>query len=73
MKRPKQFSKPNRTTFFNHKLFKMKRLNLAAFKAQKTTQDHSTKVNQLLGQVLGNCHDGNSGSGGGGETEEIED
>ncbi len=33
----------------------MKRLSLAAFKAQKSALQNS---DQLLGQVLGNCHDG---------------
>ena len=32
----------------------MKRLSLAAFKAQKSALQNS---DQLLGQVLGNCHD----------------
>jgi hypothetical protein len=46
----------------------MKRLNLEAFKAQKL-DEHTEKVDQLLGQILGDCHvnpdddcDGDSGS-----------
>ena len=50
----------------------MKRLNLKAFKAQKTAADQKEQINQLLGQVLGNCHDESSGSGGNREAEEID-
>ena len=35
----------------------MKRLNLEAFKAQNEIQTDPTEMDQLLGQVLGNCHD----------------
>ena len=35
----------------------MKRLTLEAFHAKKTTLKQGLKVSQLLGQVLGNCHD----------------
>ena len=35
----------------------MKRLNLKAFEAQKPVQDQKEQINQLLGQVLGDCHD----------------
>lgn len=34
----------------------MKRLKLAAFQAKSMPQDPAV-VDQLLGQVLGNCHD----------------
>ena len=37
----------------------MKRLTLSAFKAEK----QSKATAQLLGQVLGNCHDQHSGLG----------
>jgi len=44
----------------------MKRLKLEAFKAKKNTTT-PTEANQLLGQVLGNCHDKpSSGSSNGG-------
>ena len=35
----------------------MKRLNLEAFKAQQSNKDTNKKVDALLGQVLGDCHD----------------
>jgi hypothetical protein len=35
----------------------MKRLKLAAFKAKNLTAKNTEKVDQLLGQVLGDCHD----------------
>ncbi|MGH1335784.1 MAG: hypothetical protein ACRBFS_06620 [Aureispira sp.] len=36
----------------------MKRLKLAAFKAKNIDQKRLQEVDQLLGQVLGDCHDG---------------
>ncbi len=34
----------------------MKRLNLASFRAQQSSKN-AVQMNQLLDQVLGNCHD----------------
>jgi len=50
----------------------MKRLNLAAFKAQQHHLNQPEKLEQLMDHVLGNCHDperdgyglGNGSSGG---------
>ena len=38
----------------------MKRLNLSDF---KTKNNNAAQADQLLGQVLGNCHDGNNSGG----------
>lgn len=35
----------------------MKRLKLEAFKAKQTQKETTQKLDQLLGQVLGDCHD----------------
>lgn len=35
----------------------MKRLNLADFKTQKNIPSSTQQTDQLLGQVLGACHD----------------
>jgi len=43
----------------------MKRLQLAAFKTKKATQDQALQLDQLLGQVLGHCQDGSQGKQGG--------
>ena len=44
----------------------MKRLKLDDFKA-KNLKDKSQKADQLLGQVLGDCHDQSDDSGDGGD------
>jgi len=36
----------------------MKRLTLDAFNAQKITPKTQMPVDQFLGQILGDCHDG---------------
>ncbi len=41
------------------------RLSLDAFKTQKNTLSAQEKADQLLGQVLGDCHDEPTGSSGG--------
>lgn len=46
----------------------MKRLKLDDFKAKNLKKDNANQVDQLLGQVLGDCHDKKTGLGGGGET-----
>lgn len=40
----------------------MKRLNLEDFKTQKSSVVNEEKTDLLLGQVLGDCHDGDEGS-----------
>ncbi len=60
----------------------MKRLTLAAFQAKNITAKQHQQVDQLLGQILGDCHDENSSGstrGGGnysvtagGEQEELQ-
>lgn len=51
----------------------MKRLKLEDFKVKNLKKDKSKQVEQLLGQILGNCQDGlpNSGGQGGGQVVEI--
>ncbi len=44
-------------TFFNQNFHIMKRLNLESFKNQNIAKNQTKKVDQLLEQVLGNCHD----------------
>ena len=46
------------------------RLNLAAFKVRQSTKNNQTATHVLLGQVLGNCHDGVSRRRGGFEDAE---
>ena len=41
----------------------MKRLNLEDFKAKKLTEEPKEKTDLLLGQVLGDCHDGEDDHG----------
>lgn len=41
----------------------MKRLKLEAFKAKNLKKESLVKVDQLLGQVLGDCHDEPKSSG----------
>ena len=35
----------------------MKRLKLDAFKSKNLNKDNTRQIDQLLGQVLGDCHD----------------
>ena len=42
----------------------MKRLKLEAFKVKNAKVFQTKKVDQLLGQVLGDCHDSQTSSGG---------
>ena len=44
----------------------MKRLKLDDFQAKNLKKDTTQDVEQLLGQVLGDCHDGGGSSNGGG-------
>ena len=44
----------------------MKRLKLEAFKVKNAKVFQTKKVDQLLGQVLGDCHDSQTSSGGSG-------
>lgn len=43
----------------------MKRLKLEAFKNKNLKEEQTKQVDQLLGQVLGDCHDGQTSSGSG--------
>ena len=42
----------------------MKRLNLEDFKAKNSSAVNEEKTDLLLGQVLGDCHDGSDGDEG---------
>lgn len=42
-----------------NKIQKMKRLKLEDFKLKNLKKEESTKTDQLLGQVLGDCHECN--------------
>ena len=43
----------------------MKRLKLADFKVKNLKKDKAQEVDQLLGQVLGDCHDTGTSKGSG--------
>ena len=49
----------------------MKRLKLEAFKAKKLTEEPKEKTDLLLGQVLGDCHDGQTSSGSGSGSQKM--
>ena len=50
-----------------------KRLKLAVFKAKNINQKELQKVDQLLGQVLGDCHDNHGNKNGIPKPEKGED
>jgi len=48
----------------------MKRLTLSVFKAKSDQPSNEVSMDQLLGQVLGNCHDGPTPIGEGDDDED---